>query len=214
MVLDYKLFEAGKPIKPDTLWILEQLPGTVHMADMSLLLEKQGYWASYNLPYFPYIYNTSGVEASKKKFGSWFDYHENPRALIFERDHADVKDMQSMVKLMRYNNFKKDPLSKCAKCSTGFSAENAISARSDLNDVNGTYPFGSLGHRRHGATDVKATNARLAKGLAQFIAAGPTWDAQPAFTWSTSGWPQPKGHPDQFKFEPLLHDWKTETWID
>ena len=50
MVLDYKLFDAGKPLKPDTLWILEQLPGTVHMADMTLLLEKQGYWSSYNLP--------------------------------------------------------------------------------------------------------------------------------------------------------------------
>ena len=50
MVLDYKLFKPEKSLKPDTLWILEQLPGTVHMTDMTLMLEKQGYWASYNLP--------------------------------------------------------------------------------------------------------------------------------------------------------------------
>ena len=50
MILDYKLFEPGKPLKPDTLWILEQLPGIVEMADMTVLLEEQRYWASYNVP--------------------------------------------------------------------------------------------------------------------------------------------------------------------
>ena len=51
MILDYKLFTAGQALQPDTLWILEQIPGTVQMADMTLLLEQQGYWPSYNLPY-------------------------------------------------------------------------------------------------------------------------------------------------------------------
>ena len=51
-----------------------------------------------------------------------------------------------MIKLMRYNNFTLDPLSRC-DCSPPFSGENAISARNDLNPRNGTYPFGALGHR-------------------------------------------------------------------
>ena len=59
--------------------------------------------------------------------------------------------MKSMIKLMRYNNFKKDPLSKC-DCSPPYSGENAISARNDLNPKSGTYPFGALGHRSHGGT--------------------------------------------------------------
>jgi len=214
MVLDYKLFDAGKPLKPDTLWILEQLPGTVHMADMTLLLEKQGYWSSYNLPYFPYVYNTSGTLEAKSKFGSWFDYHENPRAQIFARDHSKVVDMQTFVKLMRYNDFKNDPLSKCNCTPNAYSAENAISARSDLNVKNGTYPFAALGHRRHGATDCKATNSRLAKGLSQFIVAGPTWDQQEPFQWSKTEWKQPAGHPDIFQFEPSILDWKAQSWID
>ena len=50
MILDFKLFEPGKPLKPDTLWILEQLPGNVPRKDMTSLLQKQGYWASYNVP--------------------------------------------------------------------------------------------------------------------------------------------------------------------
>ena len=49
-----------------------------------------------------------------------------------------------MIKLMRYNDFKHDPLSKC-DCSPPFSGENAISARNDLNPKSGTYPFGALG---------------------------------------------------------------------
>ena len=56
--------------------------------------------------------------------------------------------------MYRYNNFQHDPLSRC-NCTPPYSGENAISARSDLNPANGTYPFGALGHRSHGGTDNK-----------------------------------------------------------
>ena len=45
-------------------------------------------------------------------------------------------------------------MSKC-NCTPLYSAENAISARSDLNPKSGSYPFGALGHRSHGGTDMK-----------------------------------------------------------
>ena len=61
MVVDYKLFEQGKrelatgtgeaALKPNTLWVSEQIPGTVAMADVTQQLER-GYWPSYNVPYF------------------------------------------------------------------------------------------------------------------------------------------------------------------
>ena len=54
----------------------------------------------------------------------------------------------------RYNDFKHDPLSAC-NCTPPYSAEDAICARSDLNDVNGTYPFLFLSHRLHGGIDTK-----------------------------------------------------------
>lgn len=212
MVLDYKLFEAGNPIKPDTFWVLEQLPGIVQMADMSVYLQDNGYWASYNIPYFPYIYNISGVSESLKMYGDWFDYNLNPRAQIFKRDHAKVSDMQSLFKLMRYNDFKNDPFGKC-NCTPPYSAENAISSRNDLNPANGSYPFGALSHRKHGATDCKATNSQLAKSLSQFIVSGPTFDQQPPFQWSKTEWSRPLGHPDVFHFEPILLDWSKEDWI-
>ena len=54
----------------------------------------------------------------------------------------------------RYNDFKNDKLAAC-KCTPPYSGENGIAARSDLNPPDGTYPFTALGHRLHGAIDVK-----------------------------------------------------------
>ena len=59
---------------------------------------------------------------------------------------VQVYDIDSMIKLMRYNNYTMDPLSKC-DCNPPYSGENAISARNDLNPRNGTYPFHALSHR-------------------------------------------------------------------
>ena len=49
-----------------------------------------------------------------------------------------------------------DPLSAC-NCTPPYSGENAIACRSDLNPANGTYPFDTLGHRNHAATDMKVS---------------------------------------------------------
>ena len=61
------------------------------------------------------------------------------------------------VCMYRYNNFQHDPLARCS-CSPPYSGENGISARSDLNPANGTYPFGALAHRCHGGTDNKVSS--------------------------------------------------------
>ena len=58
----------------------------------------------------------------------------------------------------RYNDYTHDPLSKC-NCTPPYSAENAISARCDLNPASGKYPFAALGHRQHGGTDAKVGHA-------------------------------------------------------
>nr|XP_058973240.1 putative phospholipase B-like 2 [Pocillopora verrucosa] len=204
MVVNYKQFVPNQPLAPDTFWVLEQLPGTVMMADMSEILDNERYWASYNLPYFPEIYNLSGQPENVKKYGSWFDYHLNPRAQIFKRDQGKVNDLSGFITLMRYNDYKYDNLSKCS-CSPPYSAENAISARSDLNPANGSYPFSFLGHRNHGGTDCKVTSYDLFnKSLSCMAVSGPTHDQQPIFKWSTSGWKRPMGHPDAWDFEPVM----------
>ena len=78
------------------------------------------------------------VEKAKKE-GDFYSYGHSPRAQIFKRDHANVKDMESMIHLMRSNNYMTDPISAC-NCTPSYSASYAISARADLNPSSGTCP--------------------------------------------------------------------------
>ncbi|KAM4708771.1 putative phospholipase B-like 2 [Discoglossus pictus] len=211
MIVDYNKFIAGKTDVPrGLLTILEQIPGLVLAEDKSEELYHKGYWASYNIASFPEIYNASGMPDLVDQYGDWFSYKSNPRAQIFLRNHTQVKDMDSMISLMRYNNYLYDPLSQCSTCDPKPNAENAISARSDLNRPTGTYPFGALRQRQHGGTDMKVTSYNMAK-LNQMIAVnGPTWDQVPPFQWSTSPYSNllHMGHPDLWKFSPVLVKWK------
>ncbi|MCI4378040.1 hypothetical protein PGIGA_G00211250 [Pangasianodon gigas] len=164
MIVDYKSFIPGRlNLKKGLLTVLEQIPGMIQSADKTEELYNTSYWASYNIPYFDEVFNASGGPDLVKKYGSWFSFSDNPRAQIFRRNQSLVTDMESMVRLMRYNNFKNDPLSECDGCNPAQNGENAISARSDLNPANGTYPFGALRQRPHGGTDMKARNPLLFK---------------------------------------------------
>jgi len=215
MVVDYNKFKPGMETLPEgLLTVLEQLPGMIKWEDVTPVLAKQTYWASYNSPYFPEIFNASGVWPMVEKYGDWFTYDKTPRAQIFRRDHHKVVDETTMVKLMRYNDFKNDPLSKC-DCSPPYNGENAISARSDLNPKNGTYPFGALGHRSHGGTDMKMTSYRMMIAppyplYMMTAVAGPTHDDQPPFSWLTADFADDtphEGHPDVWDFEPITTNW-------
>ncbi|XP_062861897.1 putative phospholipase B-like 2 [Trichomycterus rosablanca] len=207
MIVDYKNFIPGKPVQNQGLFtVLEQIPGMIEIADKTEELYKTSYWASYNIPYFEQVFNASGGPDLVKKYGSWFSFSDNPRAQIFRRNHSLVTDLESMVRLMRYNNFKNDPLSKCDGCSPPYNGENSISARSDLNPANGTYPFGALTQRPHGGTDMKLTSYGLFKQYELLAVSGPTWDQVPAFEWSTSPYSSLLriGHPDRWEF-PTVH---------
>eukprot|EP00095_Tigriopus_kingsejongensis_P006305 maker-scaffold61_size441589-snap-gene-0.13 protein:Tk06305 transcript:maker-scaffold61_size441589-snap-gene-0.13-mRNA-1 annotation:"hypothetical protein DAPPUDRAFT_213420" len=211
MVVDYKRFQPGrKTVKTDLLWVLEQLPGHIKAADVTSVLSEQSYWPSYNSPYFPEIFNMSGNPAMVEKFGNWFSYDKTPRALIFQRDQVNITDVDSMTKVMRYNNYQKDPLSRCEACNPPFSAENSISARNDLNPKNGTYPFGALGHRSHGGTDMKLTSWHMFQKLEFVSISGPTFDDLPPFQWSKVDFEHEcphLGQPDLWMFQPIQHKW-------
>uniref|UniRef100_A0A5S6QFS7 Casein kinase II subunit alpha n=1 Tax=Trichuris muris TaxID=70415 RepID=A0A5S6QFS7_TRIMR len=207
MIIDYKMVPTDLMHFDyrNVFYVLEEIPGFIMVDDLTSKLYEQGYWASYNIPYFRAIFNASNQLENVAKFGDWFTYEKNPRALIFKRNWKTVTDMRSLMRLMRYNNFKVDPLSGC-NCTPPYSAENAISARNDLNDPNGEYPFPALGHRPHGGTDMKATNIDLVKSLRFVAICGPTYDNLPPFKWSTSYWDKKLshyGHPDAFTFGPI-----------
>lgn len=194
----------GNPLPAGTFWVAEQLPGEtaplgVTSADMTDHLNRHGYWASYNIPYFANVFNLSGHRKKLKEYGDFFSYTKCQRARIFARNQSNVVDLQSMKNIMRYNNYKADPFSlitNCkgttgGKCNPPYSAMLAIAARGDLNPPGGEEAygplFGYLSHLPFGATDVKiATWSGMVKNPGQYTAhviCGPTSDQQPAFLW-------------------------------
>ncbi|XP_021488857.1 putative phospholipase B-like 2 [Meriones unguiculatus] len=210
MIVDYKAFVPFRPSPGSrVLTILEQIPGMVVVADKTEELYKTSYWASYNIPFFETVFNASGMQALVAQYGDWFSYTKNPRAQIFRRDHPRVEDMDSMLRLMRYNDFLHDSLSLCEACNPKPNAENAISARSDLNPANGSYPFQALRQRAHGGIDVKVTSFSLAKSMSMLAASGPTWDQLPPFQWSKSPFHSMlhMGQPDLWTFAAIRVPW-------
>jgi len=110
---------------------------------------------------------------------------------------------------MRYNDFEHDPLSKC-NCTPNYTAEYAISARNDLNDPNGTYPFEAVSFRDWGGIDVKITNLEMSKQFEMLVVSSPTYEQQQPFQWSRTMLPKDirhEGHPDKWAFAPHYLKW-------
>ena len=114
------------------------MPGQILGQDVSPELHTNKYFASYNRPFFDEIYTLSGSRRKAEREGDFWSYERSPRAQIFKRDNSKVEDMESMIELMRSNNYMTDPLSACPNCSPGYSASYAISARQTL-----TYSLGN-----------------------------------------------------------------------
>jgi len=189
MIVDYNKFTPGKPILKGTLWVVEQIPGLVEYADVTKQLER-GYWPSYNIPYFEKIYNISGYPSMYKKFGNEVSYEMCPRAQIFRRDQGTVIDLDSFKAILRYNNYKKDPISNGDPGRT-------ICSRFDLEDTN---PSPS------GCYDTKVTNFEFQSNLISEAINGPTTSHDiPPFQW-TSQFNSTKhfGQPNLFNFDFVI----------
>jgi hypothetical protein len=85
MVLDYKLFTPGAPLQPGFFSVLEQLPGLVVASDMTATLVEQGYWASYNRPFYPEVYGVSNQSGLVREHGDHFTYNKTARAVLLRQ---------------------------------------------------------------------------------------------------------------------------------
>ncbi|RWS31200.1 putative phospholipase B-like 2 [Leptotrombidium deliense] len=216
MIVDYKQFngEMNALSPKDVLWIIEQSPGFSVAADVTDVLWRRGYWSSYNIPYFHSIYQRMNYDKKAKQFGEYFSYDECARAKIFRRDEKQVSDLQTMLRLMRYNDFKRDPFSRC-NCTPPYSAILAIASRGDLNDPHGIYPFDGIGFSCESSIDVKITNSQLQSKYEIYAISGPTYDPLPAFQWSNSPFRETvrhEGQPDLWKFPAVHFKWKFESF--
>jgi hypothetical protein len=176
MIVDYNLFVPGEALQPNTLWIIENIPGYVEMADVTPVLASQGYWPSYNVPYFPFIFNISGFLEYEITFGPTYSYSDCPRANIFRRNQASVHDLTTMKAMMRFNRFQTDAFSLQDAC-------NGISARCDLNAAYACNNSAAVGcsYAAFGGLDCKITSNKMSPSRECAAVCGPTWESQPPF---------------------------------
>ena len=212
MVVDFKQYapgQTGQSLRSGLLWVVEEIPGNCTFKDVTQVLRDTGYWASYNIPYFPNIYQVSGFEDMYKKYGDFFSYTQYARPRIFKQRHGAVTDLATMQWLMQYNDYKNDPLSLITNCTPTcnpkYSPLLAIASRGDLALANATLPAGIEGYYSRsafGAYDSKIISSTLLNQQypAGRIFCGPT-PQQPLFTWKGFGENPPPGEPNEYDFK-------------
>ncbi|XP_041362264.1 phospholipase B-like 1 isoform X2 [Gigantopelta aegis] len=167
MVVDLKLFKPNVELEDNLLWVVEEIPDLVMAADQTQIL-RNGYWSSYNVPFYEKIYNLSGYPDIVKMKGLDFSYQMAPRAKIFRRDHGKVNSVKTIQEILRSNDYKNDPFSEGNPCK-------AICCRGELRKE---APF--LG----GCIDTKVTSFKMAEDCAASIISGPTTASNiPPFHW-------------------------------
>lgn len=169
MVVDYNKFEAGKPLKNGTLFVLEQVPGKNHGEDMTWKLQKDGYWASYNRPWFMEVRDAIGATTAEELHGDLFSRDRNPRAHIFQHTANKVVTLNDMRQEMQSNRWPNE-----VDGGIQNTPDHAIAARGDL-DRKDPAP--------NGAVDSKVTSACLFKKMQTDAISGPTHEGQKVFRW-------------------------------
>lgn len=155
LIIDSKVFEAGKKPTNNLLWIIEQLPTTNRSADITDVLVKDGYFASINTPWFEDLFNLAGFPekiASWGDDGNYWDLKTSARWLLAERELPYINTFEKFQAFMRYNNYKRDIV------QNGDPGQG-ISARYDLREGLGEHfvkkPFGGLDSKALKLTEAK-----------------------------------------------------------
>lgn len=193
MVLDRSKVKLGHSVDDGALTVVEQIPGLVEYSDQTQAL-RRGYWPSYNIPFHRKIYSLSGYGEMWKAHGEDFSYDLCPRAKIFRRDQADVKDLDSLKHIMRFNDYKKDPYSKGDPCKS-------ICCRNDLRSERPS---------PGGCYDTKVTDFQMAGDFSAEAVNGPTTqDGLLPFSWDKFSSISHQGLPQYYNFtfvrmQPLL----------
>ncbi|KAL0883265.1 hypothetical protein ABMA27_016686 [Loxostege sticticalis] len=98
------VYRANNGHSRGLVWLIEQVPGRTHSADLSDAVLEQGYWATYGLPFFKDIAEITHVDQMGEEYGSIFSESESPRAVIFKRGYKNATSLDSIIKLMRQSN--------------------------------------------------------------------------------------------------------------
>jgi len=189
MIVDFRNFIPNKPLAPNTLWIIETIPGSMHSGDVTDVLKEDRYWASFNRPYFTNIRDASGHSGAEASHGDMYSWKNNPRAKIFQSSSGGIESLFEMRGLMTRNMY---PYAGVEPNEPG----HDVMARMDLNQI-APIPNGGI--------DTKIVNRCLLKLRQCQAISGPTHATQTVFQWETDGkenwkgWPH-RGLPNAWNF--------------
>jgi hypothetical protein len=179
MVVDLSLFSPGKALPEGFFSVLEEVPGLVVQKDQTATLQKQGFWSSYNSPFYPEIQKESGYKALCLSGASEACYDKAPRAMLFAEYQNGVHDLAAMQALMQYNNFTQDSASAGDSCQ-------AIACRGDLEPVaRKAFAGGALDAKVGSAVETRAVPGKAyAPAVHAILGPSTSSGALPAFCWS------------------------------
>jgi hypothetical protein len=111
LVVDAKCFRRGEAPHDGFLWIIEQYPGITRARDMTDVLNRKGFFPSFNRPWFVDLYNLAGFPQRIKEWGAdgnYWTYNTSARFYLFEREGPRLKSFEQFKSFMRYNNWRRD----------------------------------------------------------------------------------------------------------
>lgn len=93
IAVDYKLFTPGqKVLQPNTVAIVEEIPGLAVSQDMSAWVSENRTWQSYNIPYFPSVYHLTAYDVMEETKGPyWYSWTKHFRRIIFDRESPQIQ---------------------------------------------------------------------------------------------------------------------------
>ena len=202
-ILNLKLIDTEKKtISPGAMYIVEQLPGSCDVQEVTDVLKK-GYWPSYNTPFIMSVREKSGtIAALKNNSDLWVtqDYDTCVRAKIFRREQSKVNSTETYKELIRFNNYLND------EYSLG-NPSYSIAARYDLNPGNKSNCYGATDAKFASINEIKTTGKKKVH-----IISGPTKSHDlESFAWS-------KAHckltdPIRFKIIGQIDEYNFD-WVD
>ena len=174
VVTDTNLFKTNMTVlAPNTILVGSQLPGYYEFSDVTDFYNRNGYWASYNVPYFETAKRLSGYKTMQSLYGNLFSWEDTPRAKIIRERQGRVTSMTLLQQFMRNNNWTHDPLS--LHCPM-----NQIASRADLSPAGDPLCLRAA----FGSVNVKITSTALSKRFAANLIVGPTTESTPVFSWT------------------------------
>jgi hypothetical protein len=182
------------------LVLVEQVPGFFESADVTPVLARDGYYASYNVPFFKKVHKASGFTYLQETQGDEWSHDKCARARMFRRDSIKVQSIDDMKNLMTYNDYLVDPISEG-------NPGNTIASRFDLPSLAPpTHQSKPAQQEAFGSIDCKITTWKTALDMQCIAQSGPTHSQQEPFSWSHCDFADcdltmHKGQLDRFDFD-------------